>query len=396
MSQSTKTITPTVFGAAPTSVTFTPSSPPGANPQMYTFYGRNNTVENKIGMTFFDGSRWTSTNLTGGGGVIANAPAPVDGNKIESIMVGGVICVAYQSSTNAITVLTNWPNAWAVRATYSVASPGVINNFCLYTDNNYLYILTNESGTLYTNRLNNNVFDSKTKVNGQASGGLAVNAPKADSKSPLCAAYLAPGYLHIAYETSGTNFGTVDVYQNTATTWTLAYIKSDSSGLGESINFFSYNNDFYAAVSDDFGYINVYKFINGQALPWSKVYQYPTSPSNYAVGSISTGVVNNGAYIAFRDNNNTLNLLYTWNGSPWTLINLSSLTTPANPPLMKGGPGVVIWNNGVYHAVYPTTNNTIYDVFWWFGWFGAELYPTTPFSTAALTSMGSAGDAQMV
>ena len=163
------------------------------------------------------------------------------------------------------------------------------------------------------------------------------------------------------------------------------------------MNFFSFNGNFYVAKSDDFGYINVYQFKNGYASPWQKVYTMPETQPFYTEGRVSVGVVNGGVFIAFRANDNSLGLLYSFDAVNWQIINMTGAGSNVLPgkPAMNSSPGVAIWNNFVYHAIYVTKDNKVYDVYWAWGWNGAELYRKTPSSTTQLTSLETKADAKM-
>ena len=359
----------------------------------YTFYQLSSGSTNELCVTTFDGSKWFSNTLTGSGGV--GNLSPQANSVVHSILVGSVVCVVFQANSNSLVVLCNDGTNWAQRTTY--VGGNTINNFCLYTDGTYLYMVTNESGTLYTNRLNNSTFDQKTKVNGQSHPALATNAPAAATNSSLSAGYYAPGYLHIAYTTSFQGNVTYDVYQATATTWSYTAINSDAQGVALSVNFFNFNGNFYAALCDDFGFINVYQFINGQALPWSRVFQSPQDFSQSAEGTISVGVVNGGVFISYRASDNSLRILYSFDAATWYFANMTGGITPVltGQPSMNSSPSVAIWNNFVYHAIYVTNDNRVYDVFWAWGWNGAELYPKQPGATTQMTSLETKADVKM-
>ena len=376
---------PSVSSAKPSSVAFINS--------FYTFYLLTSGSTNQLCVTTFDGTRWYSSTLTGPS--TSNILSPQLNSIIHSIVVGLNVYVVYQSNSTTLVVLCYDGTRWAQRTTYT--SGNTINNFCLYTDSTYLYMVTNENGTVYTNRLNNTSFDTKTKVNGQGSGGLVVNAPAAATNSSLSAGYYAPGYLHIAYSSSLQGNITTDVYQATATTWACDNINYDGGGVADSLNFFNFNGNFYAAVSDDFGYINVFNFMNGYVNPWMIVYQFPQVPSVNAKGTISVGVVNGGVFIAFRDNHDNLGLLFSFDAANWNLANMTGPASPILPgkPTLKSSPCVAIYNNFVYHAIYVTNDNRVYDVFWAFGWNGAELYPKQPGATTQMTSLETKADAKM-
>lgn len=360
----------------------------------YTFYLLTSGSSNQLCVTTFDGTRWYPNTLTGPG--TGNSISPQLNSIIHSILVGSSVYVVYQSSGTGLVVLSFNGTLWVQAATYTGSD--TIYNFCLYTDGTYMYMVTNENGTLYTNRLNGSAFDTKTKVNGQSHPALATNAPAAATNSSLSAGYYAPGYLHIAYSTSFQGNVTYDVYQATATTWSYTGINNDAQGVAESVNFFNFNGVFYAVISDDFGYMSIYQFINGYANPWNRVYQCPQPPLFYAKGSLSVGVVNGGAFIAYRDNNDTLGLLYSFDGITWNPLNLTGSTSSILPgkPTMNSSPGVAIWNNFVYHAIYVTTGNRVYDVYWAWGWNGAELYPKQPPAATQMTSLETKADAKMI
>lgn len=376
---------PSVSSTKPTSV--------ANGTSFYTFYLLTSGSSNQLCVTTFDGTRWYPNTLTGPG--TGNSISPQLNSIIHSILVGSAVYVVYQSGSSGLVVLTFNGTLWVQAATYTATD--TIYNFCLYTDGSYMYMVTNENGTLYTNRLNGSAFDTKTKVNGQSHPALATNAPAAATNSSLSAGYYAPGYLHIAYSTSFQGNVTFDVYQATATTWSYTGINGDAQGVALSVNFFNFNGNFYAALCDDFGFINVYQFINGQALPWSRVFQSPQDFSQSAEGTISVGVVNGGVFISYRASDNSLRILYSFDAATWYFANMTGGITPVltGQPAMNSSPGVAIWNNFVYHAIYVTNDNRVYDVFWAWGWNGAELYPKQPGAAAQMTSLETKADVKM-
>lgn len=370
MSEVEKTITPTLANSTPATVS--------NGSDFYTFYLVNLGPYMGIGMTTFVNNTWSQQILVGINSLIPAAAAPMQNSKIEAVNVGGVICVMYYSSNSELIILTSSPNNWSVRAIYNAST--TISGFCMYNLDSNLFFITNEGGTLYTNHLENNQITNKTKVNGQSQPGLATNAPAANLNSPLNAFVIGGSYLHIQY--ADQNAGVVDVYQDTAATWTYTYVHQ-FKGPGTSVLSISsteFKGDSYIAISDEFyGEIFIYKFINGKALPWSEAYTWGTS-QDYAKGSAPIAAINGGLFSVYRDLNNRMQILYSFDGSNWNLEQLTGSGSKYQPnaPAMNTDPVIGVYNNFVFHAIYGTSTGNVWDVFWAFFWNNTSLFPNLP------------------
>lgn len=371
MNQEKAPMQPTLFESTPT------ASCQGSN--FYTFYGVSMGPVNFIQYTYYTGT-WGTKPLTGPQSALSSVPAPKSQAVIKSITVGDVVCVVYPSSDLDLIILTSTgPNTFEKRASYTTGTS--IGSFCLYTDEQYLYFITNENGVLYSHRLNGNSVDSKTQLNGE--GGGSASAPSANTSSELAAGFYH-SQLHCVYKATN---NVVDVFQ-TISGWDSATI-INSTKQYRSFEFFTRDSKFYLVSADYMGEINVSMFLAGNPQPWSEVYYTGGNsliPPPASAASLAHSQL--GVFAFYKDQYGKTWCAFSLNENPnaWDVLQIGGTGAgdyfDPSAPLSVFNSCTTVYNGYFVHCIYNTGGNKIYDIYWALRWHGADLFPSVPSMTS--------------
>lgn len=333
-----------------------------------------------------DDNSWNISTLTSGSSI----PKPISNAIFNSILVGqlvGTSYVVYQSAANQLSILSITPNSTKYIVGYTSASDS-ISNFCLYTDNTYLYIITNENGILRSLRLNGNTLDSITILNGPS--GCSSFKGTATSGGQITALIDGTNMLHCIFES---NAGITEIYQRNPGPWSFQTIVSGGTNH-KSLDLIHSFLGFTLIIVYSTGAIDVYAS-QSSSYPYVYTNQY-LSDNTPASSGANVGLNIFGLFISYQDQSGSIQCLYCLgSGSPtWNTFQLTGIGgAVGGAPILSCNPAVGVYNNLCYHVIYPS-GNQIYDVFWAGNWYGSSLYPQKP-QTSALTDLSAAENSKM-
>jgi len=339
------------------------------NNDFYVIYGLGNATKNVVAATIYDGT-WRNATINYG----STFPALMANGKIKALLVGSNVYFVYQVSATqvCISVITG-SESMSFCTNYTAGFS--IGDFCLYTDGNYLHLITNESGLLKSQRLNGNTLDSKFQINYTA--GVSPNAPLANTNSSISAKF-DQQLLHCVYNAAT---GLVDAFQLAANQWTFCTVVQGATDY-KSFELFHLDSIFLLNMVGQLGSIDVMQSISS-APYWTDAYMSPTGlPASATAAQVGQNQF--GVFISYTDTQGLLQCLYSFDGANWFYVQIGGPGAGAsfapNAPKALSAPGVGVYNNWAYNVCYVTTNNQVYDVFWAGGWNLVQLWPTPPSS----------------
>lgn len=353
----------------------------------FVFYGLGNGSSNRVCATLYNSSlnEWSTAHMNYG----QSFPALANNGKIKTILVGSSVFCVYEQSASALAIMeTTSPTATSFKTSYS--SMVNINDYALYTDGSYLFLVTNEAGKIYSQRLNGTGFDNKMQIN--SSAGQSPNSPVANTDSKVVA-MLQNNLLHVIYVAST---GLVDAFQLASNHWTFTTIERYGSGY-KGLQLLQFQEQLMLVSTGKMGTIDVYQYYPSVPNYWSSQY---SSDNNVpaAASEAQAGVNQFGFFISYVDTQGRIQCVYCLNDATYYQVQIggtgaSQFFVPQAPNAL--GPIGVGMYGPFYHACYLGANNVVYDVFWAYSWNGTQLYPTPPSAELNLTEI-PATDAKMI